>query len=165
MLVRIRIAARVLGVCAKTLRRWDQQRNFQAIWRTVGGHRRYSTAQLEALLQKKEETSEAEKNREEKGEKERVTKAKTPMPQRVVCYARVSSHKQRKDLSRQVQELVEYAQRQSYHVEAVYKDTASGLNDHRKGLLRLLDAVGEGWVDRVLVTYPDRLARFGTGFI
>jgi len=50
-------------------------------------------------------------------------------------------------------------------VAAVYRDIASGLKDRRSGLYRLLDNVIAGQVDRVIVTYPDRLARFGTGFI
>jgi hypothetical protein len=40
-------------------------------------------------------------------------------------------------------------------------DIASGLNDGHQGLLRLLRLCASGVVDRVLITYDDRLARFG----
>ncbi|MHA1337882.1 MAG: MerR family DNA-binding transcriptional regulator [Promethearchaeota archaeon] len=34
-------AAEVLGVCTKTLRRWDQRGLLKPDFRTKGGHRRY----------------------------------------------------------------------------------------------------------------------------
>lgn len=46
MLVRIGIAALILGVSTKTLRRWDALNQFKAIYRTEGKHRRYDTADL-----------------------------------------------------------------------------------------------------------------------
>jgi len=47
----------------------------------------------------------------------------------------------------------------------VVTDTASGMNDRRPGLLRLLDAVWAGQVERVVVFHRDRLSRFGTGIL
>ncbi len=155
-------------MCTKTLRRWEQLRRFLPACRTAGNHRRYSTADLQVFIRGSagEPRETVVLDRERTGESPgRVNRSLSLVPQRVVCYARVSSSKQRRDLERQVAVLMDYCSRQGYQVVAVYKDTASGLNDRRAGLLRLLDTVIAGRVDRVVVTYPDRLARFGTGFI
>jgi putative resolvase len=45
-------------------------------------------------------------------------------------------------------------------VEAI-KDCGSGLNDTRKGFLKLLEVVTSGRVQRVIVENKDRLTRFG----
>ncbi|MHA1805630.1 MAG: recombinase family protein, partial [Promethearchaeota archaeon] len=46
-----------------------------------------------------------------------------------------------------------------------YSDVGSGLNDKRKGLLTLLRDATAGKFDVVLVSYKDRLARFGLQLI
>jgi putative resolvase len=79
---------------------------------------------------------------------------------RVVAYARVSSAKQKEagDLERQCEALRQYRT----DIAKIYRDVGSGLNFKRKGLLALLDEVERGHVEAVVVTYRDRLARFGT---
>lgn len=57
----------------------------------------------------------------------------------LICYCRVSSHKQRDDLERQVQ----YMQGE-YPGATVVKDIGSGLNFKRKGLRTLLDKLMRG---------------------
>ena len=47
----------------------------------------------------------------------------------------------------------------------VLKDIASGLNTQRKGLLKLFKLVEGRSVDVVLITYKDRLRRFGFEYI
>lgn len=47
----------------------------------------------------------------------------------------------------------------------VYRDRASGLNEKRKGLARLLDDAEEGRFGRVAVTAKDRLSRFGASYL
>ena len=47
----------------------------------------------------------------------------------------------------------------------VLKDVASGLNTQRKGLLKLFKLVEGKSVDIVLITYKDRLTRFGFEYI
>lgn len=79
----------------------------------------------------------------------------------VVGYARVSSRRQRDDLERQVQAIREYAGRRGYELAEVITDVGSGLNERRRGYLRLLDMVAERRVGRVIIAYPDRLTRFG----
>ena len=52
--VRISEAARILGVCIKTLQNWDQQGKLKPL-RSPGKHRFYRTAVLEELLRKRQE--------------------------------------------------------------------------------------------------------------
>lgn len=47
----------------------------------------------------------------------------------------------------------------------VFSDVASGLNDKRKGLMQLFEAITKGDVSKVYITYPDRLTRFGYSYI
>lgn len=72
------------------------------------------------------------------------------------CYARVSSDHQREDLERQIELL-----RSSYPDADIIKDIGSGLNFKRKGLQTLLERVYSGEINRVVVTYKDRMCRFG----
>ena len=46
-----------------------------------------------------------------------------------------------------------------------YSDVGSGLNDTRKGLLKMLRDASRGKFDILLIAYNDRLARFGLGII
>ena len=75
----------------------------------------------------------------------------------IIIYARVSSAKQKEDLERQRDDLVK-----SYpeHTQ-VFTDIGSGVNFKRKGLGKLLELVCEGLVQKVIVSYKDRLARVG----
>jgi len=59
-----------------------------------------------------------------------------PSEIRAVIYARVSSHKQKKDgnLDRQVERLRAYCSARGYRVVDVIADIASGLNEDRKGV-------------------------------
>lgn len=50
-------------------------------------------------------------------------------------------------------------------VVEVIKDRGSGLRESRPGLNRLIAMVADGSVTVVRVTYEDRLARFGVGWL
>lgn len=73
-----------------------------------------------------------------------------------VIYARVSSSKQREDLERQVQALKE-----RYPNHVVYKDIGSGLNFRRKRFEAVLDGIFREVIGEVVVSYKDRLCRYG----
>lgn len=73
-----------------------------------------------------------------------------------VCYARVSSSHQKEDLERQIKVL-----EKEYPGCRVIKDVASGINFKRPGFISLLELVDQGHVNEVVVTYKDRLCRFG----
>lgn len=84
---------------------------------------------------------------------------------RDVVYARVSSHEQKAkgDLDRQAMFLVEHADRLKNPL--VLKEVGSGLNDRRPKLHELIGLVMDDEVDRVFVTYRDRLTRFGFRYL
>lgn len=77
-----------------------------------------------------------------------------------VLYARVSTHGQKDDLERQMQRL-----KQSYPDAELFYDIRSGMRFDRNGFLRLLKAVQERRVSKVVVVYEDRLTRFGVDLL
>ncbi|MFX0061746.1 MAG: IS607 family transposase [Candidatus Hermodarchaeota archaeon] len=152
MLVRVGIAAKLLGVCVKTLYRWEASGKLLPALRTLGGHRSYESLDL---LKLRGVTVE-EGKRSSEGD---VSDVKT---ERVVGYVRVSSAKQKDDLERQYHQVEAYAIEHKWELDAIYKDITSGLNDKRSGLKRLIHACSTGHIDRAIITYDDRLARFST---
>src|SRR5215469_6997545 len=86
----------------------------------------------------------------------------TPTPGRVALYARVSSADQRADLDRQMQQLRDYAAAKGYAVSKEVSEIASGLNDHRPKLAKLLT---DPTIGTVIVEHRDRLTRFGYEYI
>ena len=85
-----------------------------------------------------------------------------PLTGRVALYARVSSVGQREDLERQRQRLRDYATAKGYQVAQEVIEIASGLNDHRPKLARLLK---DRTIGTILVENRDRLTRFGSYYI
>lgn len=73
-----------------------------------------------------------------------------------VCYARVSGRGQKVDLQNQIDYL-----KSKYPTFEVISDYGSGLNYKRKGLQAILDLAYKGKLGKVVVTYKDRLCRFG----
>ncbi|RLE89970.1 MAG: IS607 family transposase [Thermoprotei archaeon] len=86
-----------------------------------------------------------------------------PSEVRAVIYARVSSHKQKKDgnLDRQIERLRNYCSAKGYKVVEVVTDVASGLKEDRNGLQKIFNMVEKHQVDVVVVEFKDRLTRFG----
>jgi len=80
----------------------------------------------------------------------------------VALYARVSSADQKADLDRQMARLAVYAAENSLRVTEVVKEIGSGLNGHRRGLMRLLRMPA---VTTVIVEHRDRLMRFGFEYV
>ncbi len=76
-------------------------------------------------------------------------------------YARVSSRPQKADLDRQAERLVIYANARGYQVVAVVKEVASGVNDKRPRLTKLLSNPEWG---TLVVEHKDRLSRVGFGW-
>jgi putative resolvase len=88
-----------------------------------------------------------------------ITGFTTKSVRRTVIYARVSSPKQREDLQRQCDYL------QSKYVTAeVVAEIGGGLNYKRKKFLALLERVMSGDIERIVIAYKDRFARFGFDF-
>lgn len=77
-------------------------------------------------------------------------------------YARVSSSSQKKDLENQVEMLKQWCFNQGYSISAVYSDIASGISfENRKQFFEMLDDIIEGKVEKVVISYKDRLSRVG----
>lgn len=126
-----RTAAKVLGVHPNSLRKWAKQGKIQFIL-SPGGKRLYDIESFAGSATATES----------------------------VCYCRVSSHKQRDDLDRQVAFM-----RERFPTYSIVTDIASGLNFKRKGLRSLLERVLRREVSEIVVAYKDRLARFGFDLI
>ncbi len=71
-----------------------------------------------------------------------------------------ASHNQNDDLERQKQVGERYGARQGWAFEVV-TDLGSGMNDHKTGLKRLLNAILTDQVGRLVMTHKDRLLRLG----
>jgi putative resolvase len=57
------------------------------------------------------------------------------------------------------------AREHGYQVVALICEQASSLNEKRKGMKRLLTLIDQQAMDVVLIAYPDRLVRFGFGYL
>ena len=140
-LIGIGEAASALGVSITTLRRWEASGKLKAE-HTAGGHRRYDLAKL----------------------KPELIHAARADNRRTVAYARVSSHDQKENLERQKQVLELYCSRQGWTFEII-SDLGSGMNYHKKGLKKLLEAIQDEQVGRLVITHKDRLLRFGAELV
>ncbi len=129
-------AATLLGVTVRTLHRWELDGKIKST-RTVGGHRRYDIADL---ISNKSDT------------------------QLTVGYARVSSHDQKDDLTRQIIVLETYCAKHGWGFEII-QDLGSGMNYKKKGLIRLIKLITSYQVERLVLTHKDRLLRFGSDLI
>ena len=135
-------AAYELGVSTKTIHRWDEAGKLRTV-RTVGNQRRIPIEEIWRL------------------------RSLGKRAERCVLYARVSSvrHEHDGNLARQTERLKEAANERGYQVVQMITEQASSLNERRKGMKKLLALVGQQAVDVVLIEYPDRLVRFGLGYL
>jgi len=126
------------GIHSATLGRWADAGKIQHR-RLPGGKRIYLLSAVRTLLGD-------ELSKEEEADREA----------RTICYARVSSDKQRADLERQIADL-----RAAYpDTLDVLSDVGSGLNFKRKNFLSLLERADRGEFSTVVVAHRDRLCRF-----
>jgi putative resolvase len=85
-----------------------------------------------------------------------------PLTGRIALYARVSSLGQKEDLERQMQRLKDYAAAKGYQVAKEVTEMASGLNEKRPKLEKLL---ADASIGTIVVENRDRLTRFGSHYI
>ncbi|RLE47946.1 MAG: IS607 family transposase, partial [Candidatus Methanomethylicota archaeon] len=140
-LLRPKEVCRLLGVSYVTLRRWIKEGKVRAV-QTLGGKYRIPESEVKRLLS---------------GVEVREIRA--------IIYARVSSSDQKSDLERQIQYLTRYCSAKGYKVIDVLSDIASGLKTNRRGLQKLFNYIVNKQVDVVVVTYKDRLTRFGFEYL
>jgi putative resolvase len=127
-----------LGVSVVTIRRWDKLGKLPSQFRTIGNHRRFTAKTIARIHQ----------------DKARIN----------VCYARVSSYDQKKDLETQASYLSHYCREQQIE-HIVIKDLGSGLNFKKKGLNKLIGMILSGEIDTIYVSNKDRLLRFGSELV
>ena len=72
----------------------------------------------------------------------------------------VSSHKQKDDLKRQIDNVKTYLLAKGQPFEII-SDIGSGINYKKKGLQELIRRISQDQVEKVVVLYKDRLLRFG----
>lgn len=128
--------SKLLNVTAQTLRNWDKSGKLKPHHTTDSGYRYYSQEQLNRVLGVKDTT------------------------RKVIGYCRVSSHKQKDDLVRQVENMETYLVAQGRPFEII-TDIGSGINYKKKGIRNLIKLITQNEVDKVVVVYKDRLLRFG----
>jgi len=78
-----------------------------------------------------------------------------------VIYARVSNTKQFSDLKTQVQLLSSFMVAKGVKPDQIFEEVASGMNEDRTELNKLIQLVIEKKVNKVYISYKDRLTRFG----
>ena len=77
----------------------------------------------------------------------------------VVAYARVSSHDQKADLEKQKDVL------SAHNPDMLLSDIGSGINFNKPGFKKLIQLLLTGQIQKIIITYPDRLLRFGFSLI
>src|SRR2546425_11544921 len=130
--------AKRINVSVKTIQKWDRLGILPAK-RTITNRRYYTDDDLAAALRLP-----------------RVSKDR-----RTVAYCRVSSQAQKPDLLNQRRVLEQWCEQQHISVDEWIMEVGGGLNFERKQFLRLVDAIIDRQVERVVLAPHDRLARFG----
>jgi putative resolvase len=131
--------AKRLGLHPLTVRRWVKEGKIAAV--QIGREARIPITEVERLL----------------GEQRAGT---------IILYGRVSGHDQKEDLQRQVQQLEQWALvARTGQKTLTLTDIGSGLNTERKSLQKLLALVQDYQVAEVVVTFADRLTRFGLSYL
>ena len=128
-----------IGKTIQTLRNWDKKNILKPSHVTQGGTRYYSQEQLNHFLGLKSEKQ---------------------INKKIIGYCRVSSHKQKDALERQIENVKTYMYAKGYQFEII-TDIGSGINYNKKGLNQLIDMVTNSEVEKIVVLYEDRLIRFG----
>jgi putative resolvase len=76
-----------------------------------------------------------------------------------VIYCRVSTNKQKNDLKNQENIIRKFCNNNGIVINDVYSDIGSGINFDRKEFVRLLNSIIQYKIDRIFITYKDRLSR------
>ena len=131
--------AKLIGKTTQTLRNWDKANVLKPHHVAESGYRYYSQEQLNHFL----------------GLRGIDTKTK-----KVIGYCRVSSHKQKDDLERQIENVKTYMIAKGYSFDVI-TDIGSGINYNKKGLNQLIDMITNSEVEKIVILYKDRLLSFG----
>ena len=78
-----------------------------------------------------------------------------------VVYCRVSNHSRKKELEYQVERCSTFCNTKGWTVNKVFKEVASGMNDSRQTLWKMLKTKPS----RIVIEHKDRLTRFGFEYL
>ena len=126
------------GITYQTALLWYHKNIIDGAYKTPSG-----TIMVDTEISKKEETT------------------NEVIEKKVVIYARVSNQSRRKEIQYQVDRLSEFSISRGYIISNVYKEVASGMNDSRKELWKMI----ESKPDIIVIENKDRLTRFGFEYL
>ena len=76
-----------------------------------------------------------------------------------VIYSRVSTNKQKSDLTRQINSIISYCDDNNINYNKIYKEISSGVDMDRTQFSLLIDDVFNYKIQNIYITYKDRLTR------
>lgn len=91
-----------------------------------------------------------------------VDEKETTKPEYNIVYSRVSSSENKDNLESQAERVSQFCNANGWVVHELVKECASGLNDQRPKLQKILQ---ENKATRIIVEHKDRLTRFGFEYI
>lgn len=138
--------SKIVGLSLNTLRNYDESGKLK-FYRTPGNHRRLTRENLLTYLEHRRILLRENNSRID------------------IIYARVASNAQKQNGDLERQELFLLKSSTDLVNPKVVSEVGSGLNDKRKGLNEVISLVLNNKVNRVFVTYSDRLTRFGFNFL
>lgn len=78
-----------------------------------------------------------------------------------IIYSRVSNTKQKEDLKHQTKIIQEYMASNGIIPDMIFEEIASGMNDNRQQLNKIIQLVITNQIDKIFISFKDRLTRFG----
>jgi predicted site-specific integrase-resolvase len=133
-------AAEKIGVHWQTLKNWEKQGKIKAI-RSPDGKRYYDINNFIKDIEHKD----IDENIKDKVEIKKK-----------ICYCRVSSHSQKKELENQKKYL-----KNKYPNHEVLYDIGSGINFNRYNLKKIINYGINNQLEELVISYKDRLCRIG----
>jgi predicted site-specific integrase-resolvase len=128
--------AKLVGRTVNTLQKWDREGTLAA-HRSPTNRRYYTHDQYLSYIGR--HTSE----------------------KKIATYCRVSSGRQKADLSSQRGAVEQFCMASGRAVNIRIEDIGSGLNYKRKGFVSLFEMVEQGEIAEIIIAHKDRLVRFG----
>lgn len=129
--------SKLVCVSAQTLRNWDKCGKLHPHHTSTNGYRYYSEEQYN-----------------------QVVNIRPNIERKIIGYCRVSSQKQKDDLSRQIDNMKQYLIAKGQPFEVI-TDIGSGINYKKAGLQEIIRRIIRNEVSKVVVLFKDRLVRFG----
>jgi putative resolvase len=79
----------------------------------------------------------------------------------VVIYCRVSNQSRKEEMEYQIKRCQDYCLAKGYSINKIFKEVASGMNDNRKELIKMINSSPT----IIIVENKDRLTRFGFNYL